>query len=429
MQECLNVRDLLDKTLRFDYGFDGSREFFEECIARLEFITSELNAASETDLNAVETNGGHLNELAGLICRIERSSLGEYSWPFVEELKKIAVATCTEATLHGDKPPKVYVLADGGLDRYAIYSEKKKPSGSKRLILTIVFPKSLKHFVLFHSILGHELGHAIWHRSKHQQYIKSRVIAVLADPAGIFASPQATARHLYSQSAPQEAKDFLSRVGFGEAELFSNVQWTAWLEEILCDLIGLVTFGPSFVAALCELLYGLTPSGVTFGRSHPLTSWRVNLILKGATLLGYDAVPESSHPLHNDLQAFWSYARGFQKSGTWFDVFSESQIGSVLAAIQELLGRLPPASYGAPTFDALYELLAQLKKQIPPVGFKINERGESVCNSVDFRHITFAGWIASKCNPTAEVPFSLINKLCEHAIMQQRAIDTMLRAA
>lgn len=429
LQECTNVKGLLAQTLRYEYGVDGSRDFFEECSTRLEFIAGELAGTSDTDLVALTNCGRQLNELASLICRIERSSLGEYSWPFVEELKKIATAICTEATLlGGNTPPKVYVFADGGLDTYAIYPETKRPSASKRLILTIVFPKSLKHFVLLHPILGHEVGHAIWRCSKHQSVLDSQVISKLKDAAGLFASPAATASHLFSAAAPTEAKEFLRTLalhGVDQTNIFDWADWDAWIEEILCDLIGLTTFGPGFVAALCELLYGLVPSGVGFGTQHPPVAWRVNLILRGATLLGYDALPAAPHPLRQPLERFWHQLAAVRAQDPWFDIFTQGQLQGALTAIQSLLAQYQPSPYPMPAFGTVQDLLNKLMNQVPPVGFSIDSTGVPVCNAVDFRHIIYAGWIASRQDSPME--FDLVNRLCQHAIMQQGAIDMTLR--
>ena len=113
LHECKNVEALLDQTLRHEYGLDGSQDFYDECVTRLKFIEGQIS--STADANVLEELGRELNDLSKLICRIERSSLGEYSWPFVEELKKMANAICIENSASG-KPSKIYVLADGGLD-------------------------------------------------------------------------------------------------------------------------------------------------------------------------------------------------------------------------------------------------------------------------------------------------------------------------
>jgi hypothetical protein len=425
LQECKNVKDLLHQTLRYEYGLDGSLEFFEECATRLDFITSELSAANESDEKALTRNGTYLNDLAGLVCRIERSSLGEYSWPFVEELKGITAVICTESTLAGpNTPPKVYVLADGGLDTYAIYVEQRRPSASKRRILTIVFPKSLKHFVLLHSILGHEIGHAIWRCSKHQAALKSTVIAALIQPGSNLATKDKTADHIFSTSAPNGLKEYLlllsNDLGINKASLFQWADWGAWIEEILCDLIGLITFGPSFVAAQCELLFSLDPSGVHFGDQHPPVAWRVNLVIRGAKILGYDAIPATTRTISSSLTRFWQYIDSFRNNGAWFDVIDDTILRTALTGIRDLLAVHPPSGYTVAPFDQLESLLSKVIQGVPPIGFSLNGHGDPDCTSVDFRHILFAGWIASRHDQA--LPFDLINKLCEHAIMQQRAI-------
>jgi hypothetical protein len=429
LQECGNVKELLAHTLKNDYGREGSRDFFDECATRLEFITAELATVADSDTVALGRNGALLNQLASLICRIERSSVGEYSWPFVEELKKIATVVCTESSLTGaNTPPKIYVLADGGLDTYAIYAERARPSASKRRLLTIVFPKSLKHFVLLHPILGHEVGHAIWRCSKHQGTLRSSVLSELTDPAGIFANPGATADHMFSSAAPQKMKDYLLRIGISRHDLFSWADWDAWIEEILCDLIGLATFGPSFVAAHAELLYSLDPSGVRFGEEHPPVAWRVNFVRHGAKLLGYDILPSVGNPMTPNVERFWNSIERYQESDAWFDVFTEPKLRNALANIGSLLGNYPPSGYTVPTFGELEHLVSQLLRHVPPIGFSIRENGEPLCRSIDFRHILYAGWIVSQ-HESAAIPFGLINRLCEHAIMQQGAIDIEVKVA
>ncbi|MCU7862703.1 MAG: hypothetical protein KZQ92_01860 [Candidatus Thiodiazotropha sp. (ex Lucinoma borealis)] len=306
LQECKNVAALLEQTLRQEYGLDGSQDFYDECVTRLKFIDEQISSA--VDASALGKWGFELNELSKLICRIERSSLGEYSWPFVDELKKIANAICIESSASG-KPSKIYVLADGGLDAYRIYPESKRPSHRNRLLLTIVFPKSLKHFVLLHSILGHELGHAIWRCSKHENTIRKDVLAKFVGIPGLFSDEDSTLAHVFSPKAPSDVKIQLSIMathGFDRNAFFKWANWESWVEEILCDFIGLVSFGPSFVAAQCNLLPSINPNTHGFGPNHPPPAWRINLILRGATILGFDTLPPQGHPSRPKVQAFWT---------------------------------------------------------------------------------------------------------------------------
>ena len=253
--ECESIRRVLQETLRYEYGGEGSRDFFEECEIRLNFIKSQIEITATAAHAELQNNAILLIELSNLIARIERSSMGEYSWPFVDELKEIAFAICTEVTLKDlHTPPKVHVLSDGGLDKYMIYPEQKRPSAGQRRILTIVFPRSLKHFVLLHPVLGHELGHAIWRGSEYEKLLKTIIESTLLSVNTKFNNSNSTATWLYDSNAPLDTQQLLANFGAGginQANFFQNyANWGAWVEEITCDLIGISTFGPSFVVSV-----------------------------------------------------------------------------------------------------------------------------------------------------------------------------------
>lgn len=432
LEECENVRDLLNRTLRHDYGLSGSAEFYQECAARLDFLNSELQAVAETDLQTLATFSRAINELSKLICRIERSSIGEYSWPFVEELKNIASSICTEHTIDDPNLPlKVYVLADGGLDSYGIYAERRRPSYAKRRLLTIVFPKTLKHFVLLHSILGHEIGHAIWQCTKHENVLKNEVLSHLLHTGGQFESGSSTANWIFSPTAPPAIRAFLAtQPSATAANLFTSFcNWEAWVEEMLCDTIGLLTFGPSFIAAECRMLYGLDPSGMALAPQHPFVGWRVNLLRRGARLLGMDSLPEQDSVLKGDMKEFWDYIDTFVQPDPWFNILTDAELLAALQGLERLLATHAPALYTSPTFERLEKLTAQLLNLTPPVGFEITDNYELKCENIDFRHILYAGWIASRRNSGSALPFKRVNELCEHAIMQQRSIAISLKVA
>lgn len=428
IQECENLKSVLEETLRYKYGPGGSREFFEECEIRRGFIAQELKNTNENEFSALQEQCQLLNELSALISRIERSSIGEYSWPFVEELKKIAIAICKESTLTDpDTPPNVHVLSDGGLDTYRIYPERKRPSASKKRILTIVFPRTLKHFVLLHPILGHEIGHAIWRCSKHEPKLRNIIEDALVKNDGRFSNSAATANWLYLKNAPVGVQSTLSKLGSShgvtEHNFFQRANWEAWKEEILCDLIGLIIFGPSFVAAHCELLYALIPSGEGFGIEHPPNGCRVNMMLTAARLMGYNnttALP-SGH-LKDATVKFWKNLHSKRQPNPWFDIFTDKQIKAALDGIGALLNLFPPTHYPIPTDKVIKELFDQLINKVPPVGFRMDKNKTPECYTVDFRHILYVGWIASQ--HTEKMPFLILNRLCEHAITQQRGIDT-----
>jgi hypothetical protein len=143
-EECYSLKGVLEETLRFKYSLDSSGDFYEECQARLTYISDELAKTPDTDYPNLQNLSVLLVQLSALISRIERSSISEYSWPFVTELKRIAVAMCSEPTLtNPNTPPEIHVLSAGGLDTYAIQPELTRPSGSRKRIHTIVFPRTL----------------------------------------------------------------------------------------------------------------------------------------------------------------------------------------------------------------------------------------------------------------------------------------------
>jgi hypothetical protein len=422
--ECESVRSVLHETLRYEYGSDGSRDFFDECEVRLNFIKQQIESTSSTDHDALDAGATLINNLSALISRIERSNIGEYSWPFVEELKKIANAVCAETTLSDpNSPPKVHVLSDGGLDKYQIYSELKRPTASHRRILTIIFPRSLKHFVLLHPVLGHELGHAIWRGSKYEQQLKSIIQTHLLTPGCHFQNPGTTAAWMYAQNAPQGVKDILAKIpNVNQTNFFGGVaNWQAWIEEITCDFIGLLTFGPSFIAALGQLLYSLVSAGNGFSSQHPPVGARFNLMLTAAGILGFDSQVLPDPALNAHSQAFWASMSAKRQASNWFDPIPFVNVQNTIQALQGFFAQHPPAMYVSPNPDELERLMRQLQNQTPPVGFEFSSAGVPLCIPVDFRHILYAGWITTVAG--TGMAFADINRLCEHGILQQRAIE------
>lgn len=423
------MRSVLNETLRHEYGSDGSREFFEECEDRLNFLANELLLTDEADHAKLRHLGALLTDVSVLISWIERSSISEYSWPFVEELKRIAFAICTEATIDDPStPPKVHVMSEGGVARYAISAERKRPFPSKRRILTIIFPRSLKHFVLLHPLLGHELGHAIWRGSEHEGALIGIIQQHLLTANATLGNQAQAAAWLYSSNAPQVIKDDLADLvkhGVTQCNFFTQyARWDAWIEEITCDLIGLLTFGPSFIAALSQALYGVSPSGGGFGQEHPPVGCRINLILQAVEILGYSQIQLANEASTAMAVAFWEKLQSRKQADTWFDVFPTVELSDTIQGISTLLVKHPPAHYPDPTSAQLSELLQKTINHVPPVGFSMNNQGTPQCERVDFRHILYAGWIAAANQPVDAFP--LLNQLCEHGIMQQRAVDMYL---
>jgi len=209
--------------------------------------------------------------------------------------------------------------------------------------------------------------------------------------------------------------------GIVQGNFFQWANWDSWIEEILCDLVGLVSFGPSFVAAQCNLLPSINLNTYGFGPRHPSSAWRINLILRGATILGFDSLPPEGHACRDKIQRFWDKMHLSRKTDSWCDVLTDAQLSDALAGVSQLLHQHTPAGYKHPDADVVWKLVRSLEQGIPPVGFELTAEGVPAYEDRDFREILYAGWIAS-VQQNAQ-PFQILNRLCEHAIMQQSAIN------
>lgn len=428
LNECENLNSVLQQTLRYEYGLEGSGDFYVECGARLDHIKAELNAVAEDNFATLSDLSSMLEALSALICRIERSSLGEYSWPFVEEFKEITKSICTERGGLKQVYPLIHVLSEGGLGAYQIWAEPNRSIGTKR-ILTITFPRTLKHFVLLHPILGHEIGHAIFRYAQYQNALSTIILDNLVLPSKNFNSEAATVAWLYDTNAPKgiqlELIVLKNDYGIEAKNFFYNfANFDAWIEEYLCDFIGLLMFGPSFLAALCDLLYSIDPTGMGVGEDHPFTGCRVNMLLVAAELMGYDKLVFDAET-QPAVDAFWADLRSKGQSDIWFDLFTKKQISNTLKSLEHFLSSHAKTLYQIPDVEQIQQFLKQLKEPTPPVGYRFDEKIGSICNEVDFRHILYAGWIAA-ADTKAKIPFDTVNRLCEHGIMQQRAIKLMM---
>lgn len=420
LQECANVRDVLDETLRYKYGADGSKDFYDECLIRLESTEAGIRGCEETDHDQLAVFSKLLQRLTYLIARIERSSIGEYSWPFVEELKDLAAGICSEATLtHDSTPPQIHVLSQGEFG-YSIDPEQSRPSASRRKILTIVLPRTLKHFVLLHAILGHEIGHAIYANAKHQRQLKHVRRTHLGKTGNVLESSATTAARMFDKDAPFPVKQHLIvRSMRQEADLYRFSDWDAWVEEVLCDLIGLVSFGPSYVAAAWHLLLAMDPTGLRWGPDHPPIAWRLNMLLDGASILGMDTVSSGDATTDAAAKNFWDAIRAKRYTAPWCDIIDRASLTDALNEIRALLDAHPPAAYPSNPDRLLPGLLKDLRNLVPPAGFAVEQDDSLTLQQIDFRHILYAGWIHGH---STDIDQKTLNRLCEHAIMQQRAV-------
>jgi hypothetical protein len=129
-----NVERALNETLRYDYGPEQGREYYKECADRLGEIQRAASATPAPGLRTIQDLHNELQQLSLWILLIERSHLGEFSWPFADELKGMATALLSEKNLKGDLvKPLIHVVAEG--DGYQMPTRRKQPWQAARGLL------------------------------------------------------------------------------------------------------------------------------------------------------------------------------------------------------------------------------------------------------------------------------------------------------
>jgi hypothetical protein len=135
-QQAKNVEQALTETLRYDYGPKLTSDYYQECCKRLDLIKIAISTTSPTDLTGIEARLDELIDLSVWISLIERSRLGEFSWPFAEALRDMAKQLLAERALSGGTlQPIVHVIADG--EGYFIHYEKTSASGKQKFAFII----------------------------------------------------------------------------------------------------------------------------------------------------------------------------------------------------------------------------------------------------------------------------------------------------
>lgn len=421
--ECENILQSLKESLRHNYGHTRSQEFYEECKFRLSITRQQLASATDQDVDELELYSRDLSRLSSLITRIERSHLGEFSWPFADALGQIGRAICRG--LRGNDrsydAPIFAISADGGLEAYSIEpGQDPIPHTAKRRIFNIVFPRTLKHHVLLHSILAHELGHAAAAVPSMQAALEKQVLQPLVQGSPL--SDEA-ALSKWLQEWGNETS-----IRFTSGKMEGHLRY--WREEFLCDLIGLLLFGPAFVGAHRALLGAIDPRGLSPGDEHSPNVTRFDVLDKAVDILGWNKV-DTSLPkrIRRDIQLYWDDLRKVCPKGpkTLTTFFDRNKINSAVEALVKILDPLGPALYRPASSATFSRLVDLLYSSIPPVGAEIDARGETKLQAVDFRSVLYAGWVTwsgwSRERPTDRPSFLVVNKLCDRAILQQQAIE------
>jgi hypothetical protein len=435
-EEFENVKRALGETLRYEYGPERSIEYYNECQSRLSEIDKSITGVPATAAHTIADYLAELSLLATWISLVERSRLGEFSWPFADELRRMATVLLTEKTLKGDpRDPIIHIVAEGG--GYRIVYEPSVPAASgRRQFVVVAFPRSLKHHVLLHSIFGHELGHTALHTAQTGNALRVDVMGPLS-ASGPLANNAAATAWLNATNAPREIKNVLGAYAARHARpyTFLDRDRQMWLIELTCDLFGLLLFGPGFFAAHRTLLQPTHPSAYEIDLSqstHPPYAVRHKMLVQAMRIVGWNAAITASR--HREFHKAEVEMLEYVLDDTyprWAAIFDDAQLKASVEGIRKIFGA-EKLGYSPLRSDALVKLVRLLGKGQPPVIADITGAGRPRLTRIDISQTLYAGWVhwigRRHLKANSVRTFLLANQLCNHALLQQCAIDRVIAA-
>lgn len=428
-EEWTNVKRALDETLRYDYGPEQGREYYTECDSRLREIETAISSISANDLQTIRARSDELLQLSSWILLIERSHLGEFSWPFSDEVKEIANQLLSERNLKGDLvKPLIHVVAEG--EGYQIiYEPQTATASSQRPFVVVAFQRSLKYHALFHAIFGHELCHTALQTPTAGGVLAKEVVGSFIS-SGPMVSSVTFNGWLNRADGQLLLADALKKYSMLPGNIrLSDDDRLSWLVELTCDLFGLVLFGPAFLAAHLTLLRHIRPDPYEFhlpGTTHPPYSVRHKMLRKAMELLGWhkpitrmEAELEFLNFLLDDPYAQWAM------------LFNDNQLKQAIAGIQNVIDPVKHLAYSPVGAEALAALVSCLEDQRPPIVAGLSADGRPEVTMVSIAQTLYAGWaywIGKGKLPSARpLDFFETNRLCDLALLQQRAINDAIR--
>jgi hypothetical protein len=373
---------------------------------------------------------GQLWDLANRLTLIERSHLGEFSWPFADAIREIAGSLLLEDEGLEDKvEPIIHMIAEG--TSYQISSEHILGANKRRRLYTVAFPRQLKHHVLMHALFGHELGHATFYSSRasglfHSGDPLSVQMTKILRREGPFRNVRSTMDWLRSQEAPGEVVKRLARTSGSISE--TNLEH--WLVELVCDLFGLAIFGPSFAAAHRTFLESSSRTHHEFEiekTSHPAYALRSSVLAAAMRTQGWlDPVSTCANPdVRKSEEALIGYISG-KDFGPWANVFTQDQLQEAMAAIANHFTITGTPVAHRPSEEMLAALVRRIVGHLPPIHEEIDDDGISTTHPVRLEEQLYAGWTywlgRDELDPKP-LDFYQLNQICDLALLQQQAID------
>lgn len=426
-KELENTDRALSETLAHNYGPGRREEYYVECESRLKNLAADIKKLADGNRGRLKSAASELGQVSHAIALVERSRLGEFSWPFAYQLRDAAKSLLSEVHAVGKSRPIVQIIADA--IGYKIRTENRLRHTRSRFV-TIHFPRQLKHHVLLHALFGHELGHAAIHIPDEQTLLKKAIEALTS--SGPLSSPEAVNRWLNRADAPADVKAGLKRIkSKGPAFKFHTAVVKNWQLELVCDLFGVACFGPAFVAA--HRAYLGTPYPYTnklFDSSHPPFAYRHMMLCEALQLFGWGKAVTSAEDknVHAAEKALIAYVCE-DAYVPWAQLFTKGQLTRAIGYMQRLTASHPKLAYRPVPATVLSKLVKNLANGVPPVLSPIDELGVPTPKRVPLGAVLYAGWIYWLGRfefPRSKLSFFEINRLCDQALIQQAAITHVL---
>ena len=125
----------------------------------------------------------------------------------------------------------------------------------------------------------------------------------------------------------------------------------------------------------------------------------------------------------------------------WNRLIQDAELGDMLDALASIFRPFPGLAYSPPTGETTTELLGRLVRCRPPIAQRLDEADSPRNERVPIQHCLYAGWAfwfgmdglrveqLERRPDTPKLDFLQVNRLCEQALLQQRAIDAILDVA
>jgi hypothetical protein len=202
-----------------------------------------------------------------------------------------------------------------------------------------------------------------------------------------------------------------------------------WIEEFICDLFGLLLFGPAFVAAHRALLHPTHRSPYTFVLrypTHPPYAARHKMLVRALKILQWDRPSVAAGDVYNAEMEALKYICA-DPYLDWASFFDDQQLTEATNGILSVLNAYGGFQYSPPASENLEQLVRMLVRTVPPIAAEILPNGSPRLRKTPSPHALYAGWVywlgSTHLRPAEQLNFFDINRLCDQALLQECAMD------